>query len=442
MRIDKIIIDNFKLFEHEEFEFQPSFNLIVGINGSGKTALLRAVAVAMAGWAHAFIKNPQNLRPISDGEIREIQLDKRFDKAGSVSIAANGQAEIVDRYQKKKTGHVEWVRSRDNEAEGPTFISGSIRYGGSRKVYYLNFSGMGNDILEFIASAGRFEFPVLAFYECDRLWVPESRISPEKSATSQFSRLDPYKDCFHTGIDHSAIGEWLLKHELASVQQSTETTALRVMRQAAVEALEDCTGLRFDFEEGRVIVEFSGDRAIPFEHLSDGQRTMLALFCDIARRAILLNPHLEANAARDTAGIVLIDELDLHLHPRWQRSIVHRLQRAFPKIQFICTTHSPQIIGEVPPDEIIVLKDGKHLPAQQSFGMDSNWILNRLMDADSRNPGVAENIGLIFNLIEAEDYDGADSMIAAMRKQLGGEASELTEAMSLIEHYRMLGDDE
>ncbi|MBS0176866.1 MAG: AAA family ATPase [Nitrospira sp.] len=442
MRIDKIIVDNFKLFEHEEFEFHDSFNLIVGINGSGKTALLRAVAVAMAGWAHAFIKNPQNLRPISDSEIREIQLDKRFDRTGSVSISATGKAAIIDRFGNKKTGHVEWKRNRDNEPNGPTHVSGTIRHDSNRREYNLNFHILGNDILQFIENDGKFELPILAFYECDRLWLPNDKISAEKSATTKFSRFDPYKDCFHTGIDHSAIGEWLLKHELASVQQGTETTALKIMRQAAIAALEDCTGLRFDFEEGRVIVEFAENKAIPFEHLSDGQRTMLALFCDIARRAILLNPHLETNAARAAAGIVLIDELDLHLHPRWQRRVVHDLRRAFPNIQFICTTHSPQIIGEVPPEQIIVLKDGERMQTPQSYGMDSNWILDTLMEADSRNPEVTNELGEIFHLIETEEYDHAETRITDIRNKLGGDTPELVEAMTLIEHYRMMGDEQ
>ena len=101
------------------------------------------------------------------------------------------------------------------------------------------------------------------------------------------------------------------------------------------------------------------------------------MVADIARRACLLNPHLGGAVLEETPGIVLIDELDLHLHPKWQRRIIGDLRRTFPKIQFIATTHSPQLIGQVKPDEILLLdaeetEETRH--PGQSYGMDSNWI--------------------------------------------------------------------
>ncbi len=97
------------------------------------------------------------------------------------------------------------------------------------------------------------------------------------------------------------------------------------------------------------------EHSLPFRYLSDGYRNMVAMAADIAVRCATLNPHLGAEAARGTPGVVLIDEVDLHLHPRWQRRVVDDLLRAFPKVQFFGTTHSPFIIQSLPPIEGVQL---------------------------------------------------------------------------------------
>lgn len=360
MRIDSLSIKNFKLFNEVDFTFHPEFNLIIGVNGSGKTSLLRAVAVALGGWANAYIKSDNNLRPIEENEMREVQIDNRFDRTKETVITAEGQSMVIDRYNEKKRCTARWSRKRVEKSPN-TFTSTKIKYSNYPKWYILDFSQVGSDILGYIESNRSFNLPIIAFYECNRLWLPENELNLEASAKAQYSRFDPYVDCFHTGADHQAIGEWLLKHELASLQQGKETSVLKSIREAAKFALEDCTGLRFDFEASRVMVNFKDEKSIPFDHLSDGQRTVLGLFCDIARRAAILNPHLEENASAETEGVVLIDELDLHLHPKWQRTIIEGLRGLFPKVQFICTTHSPFLIQSLRTEAELIVLGGEPL---------------------------------------------------------------------------------
>ena len=388
MQINKLEIENFKLFDKKEFHFDPHFNLVIGENGSGKTSLLRAVAVALGGWAHAYIKDKNNLRPIADDEIREIQVDNRFDKTKQTSIMATGKADIVDRFGWQKTGSAIWTRKRVEERED-TLLSGEIQYGNHNPTYYfLDFNILGSDILRYIEN-GYFNLPLIAFYECDRLWLAKNELNIESAAKAKYSRFDPYVDCFHTGADHRAVGEWLLKHELASIQQGKETPILQSIRNAAKAALEGCTGLKFDFEQGRVMVEFEDEHTTPFEHLSDGQRTMLGLFCDLARRAAILNPHLGGNASAETAGVVLIDELDLHLHPKWQRRIIEDLRKTFPNIQFICTTHSPFLIQSLRSGEELIMLDGQ--PTAQLANKSIEEIAQGIMGVS--HPEVAQRYG-------------------------------------------------
>ncbi len=369
MKINKIKLHNFKLFSNETFEFNSEFNLLIGVNGSGKTSLLRAIAVSLAGWANAYIKSNKNLRPIEVNEIREIQIDNRFDKSKSVSIIAFGEAVIIDRVNVKKNAIVEWSRERD-EGYDTTRLSGKIKYSGWPTHYNLNFESLGSDILEYIENGNTFDLPIIAFYECDRLWLAKDELNLESSATQQYSRFDPYIDCFHTGADHQAIGQWLLKHELTSIQQKKKSPVLLAIQNAAISALENCIGFKFDIEQSRVIVEFK-DKNVPFEHLSDGQRTILGLFCDIARRAAILNPHLGGEANAKVTGIVLIDELDLHLHPKWQRRVIEDLRKVFPKVQFICSSHSPFLIQSLRKTDELIMLDGDPLSDYANIGIET-----------------------------------------------------------------------
>src|SRR5690606_19957875 len=110
-----------------------------------------------------------------------------------------------------------------------------------------------------------------------------------------------------------------------------------------------------------------GKTTLNINQLSDGERGVLALVMDIARRLYQANPGLN-DPLKEGEAVILIDELDLHLHPKWQRSIVENLIRVFPNCQFIASTHSPQIIGEVEPKSITVIDNGTNKPAT-SYGM-------------------------------------------------------------------------
>jgi predicted ATP-binding protein involved in virulence len=443
MKINQLEVSNFKLFAEKTFTFHPSFNLIVGVNGSGKTSLLKAISVALGGWAHAYLKNDSNLRPILDSEIRELQIDKRFDKTKATLITAHGIADVVDRYGSSKPDRqVMWSRAKI-EGANLTFIASSrINYGSGRD-YLINFENLGSDILKYLEDRGTFNLPLIAVYECDRLWLPKTALDQTTVAKQKIAKFDGYVDCFHTGANHQSIGEWLLKHELASLQQKTDTPYLKSIHAAAKAAIDDCKDFRFDFEEGRVLLDFKDGTTKAFEHLSDGQRTMLGLFCDIARRAAILNPHLGEEASAKTKGVVLIDELDLHLHPKWQRRIIGDLKRIFPKIQFICTTHSPQLIGQAKPEEIILLDEAgeQTMHPHQSLGMDSNWVLRHIMGSEDRDPAIAQKMDSLFDAIEHGDFEAAKSQLQQLRSEIG-EHPELTEADALILRYTQFADIE
>jgi predicted ATP-binding protein involved in virulence len=159
---------------------------------------------------------------------------------------------------------------------------------------------------------------------------------------------------------------------------------------------------------------------------------MATMIGELARRAALLNPNLGEEVLEETPGVVLIDELDLHLHPKWQRRIIHDLKRTFPQVQFIATTHSPQLIGEARPHEVRILEEGKVYSPPHSFGLDSSRVLGEIQGASERDPEIESRIHRIAEVIDAERFDEARQLISSLEEQIGKDDAEIVRARSLI----------
>jgi predicted ATP-binding protein involved in virulence len=177
---------------------------------------------------------------------------------------------------------------------------------------------------------------------------------------------------------------------------------------------------------------------VSFEHLSDGQRTALCLIADIARRICLLNPQLGRDAISKTPGLVLIDELDAHLHPKWQRLVTKGLKSAFPAIQFIVTSHSPQVLGELAPEEIILLCPAGAKHPQTSYGLDAAQVLDVIMEAPARNEEVSQKIEKLFQLITDNKLEAARADLNTLKAEAPG-VPELAGAEALIHRQEALG---
>lgn len=206
--------------------------------------------------------------------------------------------------------------------------------------------------------------PLIGYYGTGRLSSvtrDQARIrSVELRAGQRVSRLDGYTGCIDPRLSIEGLVTWIARQSWIAFQQGgAETPAFSVVRNALVRNLHGARKIWFDAQRGEVVVDFNDSHQQPFANLSDGQRCMLALVGDIAQKAATLNPHFGADVLTKTAGVVLIDELDLHLHPKWQRHVIEDLRTTFPKIQFICTTHSPFLIQSLRSGEELVMLDGQ-----------------------------------------------------------------------------------
>ncbi len=381
MRIDNLSVKSFKGFESHEFVFHPQFNLIVGTNGTGKTSALDALAVAIGSWFLGVRgADSRHIRPneVFLGDFEHENFDDDGTRHFSVQWERIYPCEVVASglVQGQK---ISWKRSLNSPA-------GRTAYGGAASIKRL-----ATDADQAIRKGAEINLPLISYYGTGRLWQ-EPRESfqvsdPLKVASKEEqSRLSGYWNSVDPRLSVSQLTRWVARQSWVTYQQSNrEPPAYRAVKSAIVGCIENATDLYFDAALGEVVVAFT-DKTQPFSNLSDGQRCMLAMVGDIAQKAVRLNPHLGGRALAETQGIVLIDELDLHLHPRWQRRVIEDLRRVFPLIQFICTTHSPFLIQSLRSGEELIMLDG--LPTPELANMSIEEIAQGIQNIE--NPKVSQ----------------------------------------------------
>ena len=345
MRIDRLLVENFKGFERREFTFHPQFNLVVGENGSGKSSVLDAMAVAAGCWVRV-IPGHGN-RTIKPDEMRLVGFPSgsgiTWEPQMPCVVRAVGSVQDQDVFMQRSV-------------ETKLKITNKTLVGGMRQIadHMIADVGRGNPVT----------LPLIGYYGTGRLSNvarDQARIGSVEQFTGQkISRLDGYTSCVDPRLSVDGLITWIARQSWIAFQQDgVEAPAFTAVRAALTKNVHGAKKIEFDAKLGEIFVCFDNLNRQPFNNLSDGLRCMLAMVGDIALRAATLNPHLEANILSETPGIVLIDELDLHLHPKWQRHVIEDLRTTFPKIQFICTTHSPFLIQSLRSGEELLMLDGQ-----------------------------------------------------------------------------------
>jgi predicted ATP-binding protein involved in virulence len=230
------------------------------------------------------------------------------------------------------------------------------------------------------------------------------------------------------------LKSWLHWQEFDRVQRLSEAEErgrpLTSVRSPQLEAVQDavCSSLdgavqfQYRANSNQIRVRFASGSTIPFSQLSAGQKSLAFLAADIAWRAVQLNPAWGREAPKKVEGVVLIDEIDLHLHPRWQRSAVRNLITAFPRLQFVITTHSPQVLGEAQPEWVRVLReDGGVDTVAHAYGKDSNSVLRDVMGAEPRAPEVQASILALGRLLAERRIEEAEVALRALEDTLGAD---------------------
>jgi predicted ATP-binding protein involved in virulence len=428
MRIDRLEIENFKKFPHQTFELHRHFTLFVGENGAGKTTVLDALAVAAGVW---LVETPDSTlagsrREIFANEIRlepEIKGDRiQFIERRPVKVGAIGQ---IGNHES-----VQWTRQIRPAGKRTSNADARHALEWVKDIYARDSAG--ENVL----------CPVLAYYGAGRAWLSSNERIPKPQKNGPARRWAAFYDCFNERIRFAELQKWFSRE---SVERGNRRGRWRpgfeVVRRAVLRCVPGADDIRFDSDRDQIVLSIDGHPQ-PFDNLSAGQRMMLALVADLAIKSVTQNAFLLPpdelsgeqlpEVLRQTPGMVLIDELDVHLHPKWQRRVASDLKETFPGLQFVCTSHSPQVIGEVRPEEIRSLDNNEVATPKRSFGIDSSRVLEELMDASSRNDSVKALLRRLFALIDHDDFDAARNLLPEVEAQIGADDPELTRARALM----------
>jgi len=345
MRIERIKIKNFKNFEDAEFIFKSNFTVFIGENAKGKTSILDALAVVVGGFLRGIDVAKTEARSIEKKEVRVKTINGQPKPQLPVEIEAFGVVNSI----KIEDG---WKRSVNSISKKTT----------TTYVDAKNIEKIASDMLSESRKNGNVTFPVFAYHGTGRLWAEheEKKVSYKKQTEGVEMA---YFRCLSPKSSSKEFLSWYKTYEdeIRKFNSETDKILLQAFNKAVFAILpnQEWKEMAYSFKDDDLIglfINSSGEtHKLLFRQLSDGYRNTIGMVADIAYRCIKLNPHLGDKSIEDTPGIVLIDELDLHLHPKWQKRIVNDLKNIFKSIQFIATTHSPFVVQSLKSDELINL---------------------------------------------------------------------------------------
>jgi predicted ATP-binding protein involved in virulence len=328
MKISNIVLRNFRKYDHVRFNFNDRFTVLIGDNGSGKTTILDALSAIISTYFQG-----SKIQVGRSGIKKEDARLVIIEKAGQVFLEP--QKEVYLTAEGLFNGRpVFWRRDMGDR-------------GGKAK----ELVEKGAAHRKSISKGESLDLPLLLYYGSGRSWDIQRAVKTGKPG----SQLDAYRFSLDPKSDQKAFEKWLKKLSYAELQKKKAIPALQTVKEAVLCIVPNAKDFYHDTDEDQIMIDLDHEGLMPFNYLSDGFRNMVAMAADIAYRASLLNPHYGVDAARSTTGIVLIDEIDLHLHPKWQRRIVQGLKTAFPSLQFVSTTYSPFILQSLDPGEVIDL---------------------------------------------------------------------------------------
>ncbi|MFM7202661.1 MAG: AAA family ATPase [Myxococcota bacterium] len=382
-RIERLLLQNFRPFEHLELELHPRLTVLVAENGGGKTTILDAVSLILQAVLDPLVGKRKH---ISLSDVRKV-TGRHGELVGVYPTAIHAWGSLFG-----ETG--EWYIAR----------------GSASKADLEENTSTARDLKPFLDAAVEYTagkrakaplFPLIAYYGARRGWEDNQRkVGPWLKRTAQHSGMDRssgYWDAFTPTHHYLLVREWFkrLFSEARAGQQSLFQSPYEAeKRLAVVQRATDYVlrpvgwhALEWDFMADTLIATHPQKGRFPVDSLSEGIRSILGVVADLAYRASHLNPHLGEKAALESPGIVLIDEVDLHLHPRWQQEIISALLEAFPGVQFMVTTHSPHVLSSVEARSIRVLSldnDAVRVetPRFQTRGVESSDVLAAIMGVD------------------------------------------------------------
>lgn len=385
MKVHRLTLQNFRGFTDATLDLDRPLTVLFGPNGSGKSSVLEALAVVFS----------------------EVFLSALGERIGWWVKATDEDVH---------TGCDEFTNTV-TLSNGAVTTTSTVRHrrASSRPHDYRN------SLLMRLFGAAPF---LCVYYGSSRT------VASTGEAFSPIERdgIDPtappaLRDALAVGnLKFRSLFAWFKEREdaenelkVSRADLTLEDPQLGAVRRAVAGMLPGFSGLRVQRDPLHMVIR-KGDTLLALDQLSDGERLLLALAADLARRLAITHP---AGDPLLGEAVVLIDEVELHLHPAWQRKALGRLRATFPQCQFIVTTHSPQVLSEAPNDAVVLVKDFRFLhAAAPTAGRDSNAILAEAMDTPERPEAQRDALRGVSSLLDEGRYDEARRALDALARDV------------------------
>lgn len=407
MHLEKVKLKNYKAFDELEIDLQPGVNLLVGDNGAGKTSVLDGIAVALGG---LFV----NVEGVSTKNIVKDDVHMIVNAMGDASATISYCEPVSVGCKLKvdnKTGF-EWNRIKEEMSSTHTKMD-------DRRV---------SAWMKRITNLPGENLPLFSYQSAARIWKVKRGDFGSEAKRKLDDRRCGYIGCLAQSMDVKAIQQWYMKQEhIAFVKgrnireyENFKNIVSVFMKELNEWSESPTIYYSRQFEE---LVYADQNQEIAISKLSAGYQSLLWMVMDLAYRVCLLNPELKSRA--EIQGIVLIDEVCMHLHPKWQWNVIQALRTTFPEVQFIITTHSPIVISSAREANLIFLDDKKkvkYLP--ECYGFTVEDVLQYRQESISRPKNIQAFVDEIDEALEDDAFEAAQQVLPKLKEILGEENQE------------------
>jgi predicted ATP-binding protein involved in virulence len=409
MKIKKLQLKNYRRFADLDISFESAnenkTTVLIGNNGAGKTSILDALVLNLS-WLIARVNYEKGTgQPIGEHDI------------------LNGQASAFSALTLEYGGEsYSWQIAKTRKGKEKGFTSNLKDVTQLAGIFRKQLTE--NDTLS---------LPLVAYYPVERGVI---EIPLKAKARQKFDQLDGYENFSKQGLDFRSFFEWfraredveneilsekirLVNEKLTNFISHDQDKQLSAVRRAIETFMPDLNNLRVKRKPRlRMTIEKKGSKSLlDVKQLSQGEKSLMTLVGDIARRLAMMNPALENPL--DGEGVVMIDEIDMHLHPSWQQTVLANLVKTFPNVQFIVTTHSPQVISTVPSHQIRILDEDKVYSAEAGTqGAEASRILRDVFGVELRaqHLEIVKKLNRYLALIDSDEWDTPEAL--ALRQTL------------------------
>ncbi|HMR86546.1 MAG TPA: AAA family ATPase [Saprospiraceae bacterium] len=427
MFIEKLELIDFRGFDRLEVTFDDKLNVFIGANGAGKTSILDACSLILNHY----------IGKLKLGSSSNHSIEQWFEPNDVNFNSKNSKIAITFKIKDK-----------------------SLIYEINKNIFETGFSFQGDDFDAYVSSfikeaTDKTSFPILIYFNSSKDFSVPTDLKDEqiKKYNKHLPQLDAYIEaCNKKTYSFKEFSLWWRIEEDKENEKRLRTDPkfrskeLNIVRNAQKKFLQILKGEQYDSlfisrsnpdesqnfqisKEGDLFLK-KEDKYIKVSQLSEGEKLVILLVSDIARRLVVANPNLE-NILQDGNGIVLIDEVDQHLHPSWQRNIVPALQKTFPALQFILTTHSPQVLSLIKDENISLIDQFKIYGVPDTYGRDSNEILELVYEVpDSPFKG---EITEIYRLLSFKQMEEAKKKRDVLADKIGTDYNEVQRIDQFLE---------